>query len=92
MLSDTRSLTAQGKQSTPTLHYVRLRDDDPAPLSAMLSYASGRGPVVNVPNVSAISAGTRRAVGLRATPSVFTGHISTASPPPEFNATELEIT
>ena len=91
MLSETRSLTVQGKQSTPTLHYVRLRDDDPAPLSALLHYASARGPVVNVPNVAAIPAEIRKAVGLRATPSVFCGYVTTCFAPLEFTATELEI-
>jgi hypothetical protein len=91
MLSETRSLTPTGKQSTPTLHYVRLRDDDPDLLIALLDYARGRGPVVNVPNVTRIPVATRKAAGLRATPSIFTGHVSTALSPLEFAATEFEI-
>jgi hypothetical protein len=91
MLSETRSITSTGKQSTPTLHYVRVRDDDPDPLSALLYYARARGAVVNVPNVTRISPNLRKAVGLRATPSVFTGHVVTNAGPLRFSACELEI-
>ncbi len=91
MLSETRSITPTGKQSTPTLHYVRVRGEDPDPLSALLFYARGRGAVVNVPNVTRISGDLRKAVGLRATPSVFTGHVVTASAPLRLKGSELEI-
>lgn len=91
MLSETRSVTVNGLQSTPTLHSVRLRDNDADALSALLLYARGRGAVVNVPNVTAISVDVRRAAGLRATPSAFVGYAVTDGRECEFTCTDMEI-
>ncbi len=91
MLSKTRSISATGIRTVPTLHCIRLRNGDPDALSALLYYARSQGQFVNVPNVSHIPVETRKAAGLRATPSDFVAYILTAGAKPAFWGTDFEI-
>jgi hypothetical protein len=93
MLGHTRSLTATGVDRVPALHCVRLAEQRPEPLAAMLAFAKDAAcPVVLVPNAVGIDPPVARAAGVRAAGAVFAAYIcplEQALPP--FRGTELEI-
>jgi hypothetical protein len=93
MRAFTSSVTVTGVMQIPSLHYVRLADQRPDGLAALLAFAEHpASPVVTVPNMAGITSTVAKAVHLRATPSVFVAYLSysTADAPP-FRGTDFEI-
>lgn len=93
MLAFTSTIATTGLMRIPTLHYLRLADQQPAGVIALLAYAKDPSvPVVIVPNPIGISDGVAKSAGLRGTPSVFSAYLAfSTGEPPSFRGTEFEI-
>lgn len=89
----TEMSTFSGACHTPALHYVRMAEEDPDALVALLGAAKqNTDTVVSVPNTVGISPDVARAARLRATGAVFAAYIcpNHCSIPP-LRGTEFEI-
>lgn len=72
----TATATATGVDRIPTLHYVRLAEQRPDALKALLGFAKGDAhPIVIVPNAAGISQPVARAAGVRAAGSAFAAYL-----------------
>lgn len=93
MRAYTPTVTATGSERIPALHYVRLAEQQPEALIALLGFAKDAShPVVTVPNAIGISPPVARAAGLRATGSVFAAYLtSDDGDVPPLRGTEFEI-
>ena len=89
----TRTVTATGVDQIPALHYVRLAEQRPEGLTALLAFAKDPAhPVVMVPNAAAISPPVARAAGVRATGSAFAAYLCPLHHElPPLRGTEFEI-
>ena len=93
MQAFTSSVTATGITKLPTLHYIRLAEQNPEILRVLLVAARhANASVVTVPNTIRISEDVAKSVGLRGTPALFSAYYF--CPPDQemnFRGTEFEI-
>ena len=89
----TSTVTATGVDRIPTLHYVRLAEQRPEALKALLAFVkSASHPIVLVPNVVGISQPVARAAGVRAAGSAFAAYLCPfGADLPPLRGVELEI-
>jgi hypothetical protein len=89
----TSAVNSTGITKLPTLHYVRLAEQNPEVLRVLL--AGARHPstsVVTVPNTIRINEEVARSVGLRGTPALFSAYyFCPADQEVRFRGTEFEI-
>jgi hypothetical protein len=93
MQAFTSSVTAAGITRVPALHYVRLAEQRPDGLTALLAFAKHPcSPVVTVPNMIGISPSVGNTAGLRPMFAAFTAYLSYSDgEPPAFRGTDFEI-
>jgi hypothetical protein len=89
----TPTLTANGVENFPVLHYIRLLDGHADALKALLWHAKDPAiPLVTVTNMIRVPPATAKAAGLRATASAFAAYLLSADDrTPSFRGTEFEI-
>jgi GNAT superfamily N-acetyltransferase len=99
MLVLSRATTRRGPEQVVMVDSLFLPEPSAEVLKAILEHAGGRwreqvtSPVITVPNLHGLDPALARSVGLRATPSRFTGHLFAPADSPMFSAhgTTLEI-
>jgi hypothetical protein len=90
-MTEMRTSTAAAR--IPTLHYIRLKQQEPEPLTALLAAAHDpQSPVVTVPNTCTISPAVAKAAKLRATGAAFSAFLCPNNcTVPDIRGTECEI-